>query len=181
MARTVHRGFQGGTPTMKRQRRSRRIPNCVRWIASASARRATACAMDLTVGGSRGLVLSPRRKERQGWCEAVRFVHSACGMREKSSVYQADPFLKKTPASTRPATGAAPASTRPATGCRMGWTVGGGGDPAVARILGSGTAPASARPATGCRMGWTVGGGGDPAWLAGISVLDKAEKTEVAP
>ena len=89
---------------MKRQRRSRRIPNCVRWIASASARRATACAMDLTVGGSRGLVLSPRRKERQGWCEAVRFVHSACGMREKSSVYQADPFLKKTPASTRPAT-----------------------------------------------------------------------------
>ena len=150
---------------MKRQRRSRRIPNCVRWIASASARRATACAMDLTVGGSRGLVLSPRRKERQGWCEAVRFVHSACGMREKSSVYQADPFLKKTPASTRPATGAAPASTRPATGCRMGWTVGGGGDPAVARILGSGTAPASTRPATGTAPASArpATGGGDPA------------------
>ena len=60
--------------------------------------------------------LSPRREERQGHYAPLGSINPDWAMQK---IYRADRLWEKTPASARPATGGG-----------MGWTVGGGGDPA---------------------------------------------------
>jgi|GEM_PF-6321830 len=89
----------------------------------ASARPATACGMGWTVGGGGDPAV-------MGW-----------NGRRPSSRFQREGFILQPFPPYKNSLGASgsecenqkqpPASARPATACGMGWTVGGGGDPAV--------------------------------------------------